>query len=569
VRFGRSGGLAVAGGVVAIVVATAAPAHAQTCMALRYDFQPDCYRDAGGGGCIRSVERLDLGPQIAVWLESADRTTFVDTLMVTNMTAARGIGNRPGIWNFLSGPLFPYGKRRMALPIWAHARGKLYDTVVMQDGKETWLGFHESLSSLEPYYCRPLMDKEINVDAVTCPTPFRSVKGKLDPSTKSYYPPRNDLTGFSSGDCDNVGGIFPGCTVSAMSYAALNDLDAVAAATPPYGTPYAGFWTIPPALPAGDYAVLVEVNKEFDGNAAHKHPSVIDSQLSGYGLPNNFGQPSVVYRVPIHIDVAAAATAAATTSQIAGYSNWTGEDGVILPRDATISTADPGSGEARLLELATAAGTGRVHVSVEPCGATTCAPPPPAPAAVSELTVDSSALADTSAVITFKNAQGAGGPVSSYEIRFRQGDSMTDEEFSEAIRAPQVTPGAPGSTATVTITGLKAKTEYAVGVRAADACGQTSTLASIGFVTPAPHFQQIEGCFIATAAWGSALASQVQDLQRVRDRVRAGNAMAATAVDLYYRAGPPAAAVLRRSETARAAVRLLLSPVAATSGLLF
>jgi len=116
VRFGRSGGLAVAGGVVAIVVATAAPARAQTCMALRYDFQPDCYRDAGGGGCIRSVERLDLGPQIAVWLESADRTTFVDTLMVTNMTAARGIGNRPGIWNFLSGPLFPYGKRRMALP---------------------------------------------------------------------------------------------------------------------------------------------------------------------------------------------------------------------------------------------------------------------------------------------------------------------------------------------------------------------------------------------------------------------------------------------------------------------
>ena len=58
-------------------MATAAPARAQTCMALRYDFQPDCYRDAGGGGCIRSVERLDLGPQIAVWLESADRTTFV------------------------------------------------------------------------------------------------------------------------------------------------------------------------------------------------------------------------------------------------------------------------------------------------------------------------------------------------------------------------------------------------------------------------------------------------------------------------------------------------------------
>ena len=38
--------------------------------------------------------------------------------------------------------------------------------------------------------------------------------------------------------------------------------------------------------------------------------------------------------------------------------------------------------------------------------------------------------------------------------------------------------------------------------------------------------------------------------------------MAAVATDLYYRSGPPAAALLRRSETARAAVRTLLSPVA-------
>ena len=46
--------------------------------------------------------------------------------MVTNATSGRGIGNRPGRWDFLSGPLFPYGKRVMALPIWAHARGKTY-----------------------------------------------------------------------------------------------------------------------------------------------------------------------------------------------------------------------------------------------------------------------------------------------------------------------------------------------------------------------------------------------------------------------------------------------------------
>ncbi len=98
-------------------------------------------------------------------------------------------------------------------------------------------------------------------------------------------------------------GVYPGCAASATSYATLNDLDAVAAATPPYGAPYTGTWTIPTTLPAGDYALLVEVNKEFDNNAAHTHPSYTDPQLSGYGLTNNFGQPSVVYRVPIQIDV--------------------------------------------------------------------------------------------------------------------------------------------------------------------------------------------------------------------------------------------------------------------------
>jgi Fibronectin type III domain len=551
--------------------ATAASARAQTCMTLRYDFQPDCYHAAGDPACLRSVDRLDLGPQIAVWVESADRTVFVDTLMVTNMTAARGIGNRPGVSNFLSGPLFPYGKRSMALPIWAHARGKLYDTVVMQDGRETWLGFHESLSSGEPYYCRPLRAQEINVDAITCPTRFTSAKGKLDASTTSYYPPRNDLTTFSNGDCDVLGGVYPGCAASATSYATLNDLDAVAAATPPYGARYTGTWTIPTTLPAGDYALLVEVNKEFDNNAAHTHLSYTDPQLSGYGLTNNFGQPSVVYRVPIHIDLGAGVAAAATTTQIAGYSDWTGLSGAINGRDATISTADPGSGEGRLLEISTAAGTGRVHVQVQPCGSTTaCTPPPPAPGTVSEVAAVKDGLTDTSAVVTFKNAgSDGGGAVASYEIRYREGDSMTDQEFVEAIRAPQVAPGAPGSTATLTLTGLKPATDYVVGVRAVDTCGQTSLLSQVGFATPATAFKQIEGCFVATAAWGSALATQVEALRRARDHARSGNAMAAVAVDLYYRSGPPAAAVLRRSDTARAAVRMLLSPAAGTAALLF
>jgi hypothetical protein len=565
------------------LAAVARPARAQGCMHIRYTFQPDCYRPAGSGACVQTVERLDLGPQIAVWLESANRTQFVDTLMVTNMTAARGIGNRPGLWNFLSSPFFPYGKRRMVLPIWAHARGKLYDSVVMQDDKEDWLGFHEGHSSSEPYFCRPVMPSEIDVDAISCPTRFSSAKGKLDPSVPSYYPPRNDLTVFTNNDCDKVGSQLPSCTVSAQSYATLNDLDAVAAATPVYGAAYSNTWVIPSALPAGDYALYVEVNKEFDNNAAHMHPSVKDGNLPGYGLTNNFGQPSVVYRVPLHIDLAAGTASSATTSVIEGYSDWTGVDGGIIPRDATISTTDAGSGEARLLLIATAAGTGRVHASIESCGTTGCDPTtmnccdptkqvcpplacnplPPAPERVMDFAPAQDGLTAMAATLEFKHAQANGAAVASYEVRYREGQSMTDDEFLQAIRAPLVPPGTPGSLATFTLSGLKPATQYVVGVRAADACGQTSPVVVLAFPTPVRKFKQVEGCFVATAAWGSPVAGSVPALRAMRDRLRAGNAVGAVATDLYYRSGPAAADVIRRDPAARALARRLLAPIGA------
>jgi hypothetical protein len=115
-----------------LIALTPAAARAQSCTTLRYSFQPDCYRPDASAACVQSVSHMDLGPQIAVWLQDASGA-FVDTLMVTNATAVRGIGNRPGRSDFLSGPLFPYGKRIMALPIWAHARGKTYSTLFMQE----------------------------------------------------------------------------------------------------------------------------------------------------------------------------------------------------------------------------------------------------------------------------------------------------------------------------------------------------------------------------------------------------------------------------------------------------
>jgi hypothetical protein len=598
-RLSRASCLGVSAALLMLLSATTARADA--CKILRYTFQPDCYRPAGsastGDTCVQSqtIDRMDFGPQIAVWIESADHTQFVDTLMVTNMTGARGIGNRPGIWNFLSGPKFPYGRRQMTLPIWAHARGVLYPQVIMlEPEREDWLGWHEPYSSPDPYYCRPLQANEIAVDAITCPTKFNSEKGKLDPTTQSYYPPRNDLTTFNNNN--GAGCASPPPELPAVDpcdprrFAKMNDLDAIATATPPYGQPFSGMWYIPDGFPAGDYVVRVEVNKEFDGNASHSHPAcpsascifdqsggcsqctvsgvdcsrgctVEDSNLGGYGQVNNFGQPSVLYEVPIHIEGGLAAVS--SVSQIAGYSNWTGADGVLIPADATISTTDPGSGEGRLLEIQGPQGMGRVHVDLEQCGPLVCDPPPPGPTTIGNLEVDKSLITPTSAEIQFTEASANGGPVLAYQIRYREGSTMTDDDFNQAIQAPTISPKSPFNAVAFTLTDLKPATNYVIGVRSVDACNQTSALAETTFSTTVMKFKQVTGCFIATAAYGSALEPRVSALRTARDRLRPTSPILAAATDLYYRSGPAAADVIRRSETARAVVRHLLAPVTA------
>ena len=100
---------------------------------------------------------------------------------------------------------------------------------------------------------------------------------------------------------------------------------------------------IPADLAPGDYALSVEVAKEFDTNAANQHPndvSALDMQYyAAYGQSGNVGQPSVLFRVPFTLTgTAADVGTTAAASDIAGYGDWSGATGDVSPPDGTIST---------------------------------------------------------------------------------------------------------------------------------------------------------------------------------------------------------------------------------------
>jgi Fibronectin type III domain len=483
--------------------------------------------------------------QIVVWIEDA-AGNYVDTAFITRLTGTYGMGNRPGMMEFNSGPRWPYGRRTTTFPVWAHRHGLTWPQVVFQDGDEADLSHSMGQSSMERFYCRPISENEDMWDTQTCATSAYTDKGKLAPELISLYPPRQDVELSPSIDHEDVD-MFP----------LMNPFDAVSRATPPGNEPFRIDWQIPDALPPGEYVAWVEVSKEFDQNEHYAYPEPDGIPWVEYGVPYR-GQPSVVYKVPFSLTPGAEGVV--STADYVGYGDPDGNDGELRSPDVTITTGVDGSGASRLLLSMEGETMYRVRVNALPSVAD-----PEMPGVLGEVSVVDATPTTVTLSFTAPGDDDMLGMVAGYEVRYLAGGELSGANFTEGVPADvQVAPVTPGSMQALTVENLLPRLDYSIAVRAFDECKNYGEVRVVQVTTPELEGGHVDACFVATAAFGSLMERDVEMLRRFRDRFLRTHVAGELLVESYYTFGPALSRLIAPSETLRRAARAGLAPLVET-----
>ena len=388
------------------------------------------------------------------------------------------------------------------------------------------------------------------------------------------------VTGYPGYDASSGATPQKGLGYAEAARAAMPDIDAVTMATAPADVEQAVMYSVPGDWPSGDYVAWLEINTEGDYNGAFNDaifptPKVgpWDTYAQGTGYAYR-GQPSVVFSVPFSL----AASGTATVVEPTGYGSVDGlgsDAATMHAMDGSITddpAANPGSGVDRLRFPPGA--SYRLQVEVRDGDYCKNQSLPGLPAELVAEPVADPKHSHHWARLRY-NVPPSGLPIAKYEVRYSEAPITAEDPASflrglpalaasEAMEALMVPVSGPaGSAVEMDFGGLAPSKHYWIAIRAVDVCNRAGPHAVAEVTTTAINYTKLSGpCFIATAAWGSALEPTVAAMRRARDQLLAEVPLFGVAADLYGRSGPPAAGVLRRSDTARVLARHLLGPLA-------
>jgi len=491
----------------------------------------------------KPIPSPEITPQVVAWIEKPSGE-YLHTIYITQQTGRYGIGNRPGRFDFNSAAGWPYGRRITVFPVWAHRQPVTFPQIDFRNAQDDDLSHPYNESSPESHFCRPLGIVDNGWDGTSCASTVYTDKGVFGAAT-SHYPPRSDLSAPAATDSPSV-----------AMYKTMNQFDAVSQATPRLGNRTQVSWPIPPDLGPGDYVLFMEVALEQDFNATYSalaYPPPPGISYGDYGVPYR-GQPSVVYRVPFTV---ADTETVAMMDEYVGYGDPTGQDGSIRPPDATITSDTPNTGALRLLMTSLDGTTFRVRVDALTERDTT---PPSAP---SDMVVSDATSRGVALAFAAPGDDGMLGTVKGYDVRYLVGDvPITAANFDTANEARfDAEIAAAGQLQIVAIKDLLPETEYTVAVRAFDNCSNTSSITTTTVTTTARQSGEVDACFVATAAYGSILANDVEMLRRFRDSMLKRSVLGELAVETYYTFGPSVAGVVGESDLLRSTARDILTPL--------